>query len=535
MPQTLYVTGNYFLGRYGEVDLSVGDRLYNPTSLVSPGQPANALRDTNDRSRILLDDGSRIRNPPIVPYIGGADNTLRAGDTTSGLTGILSYGYDQYHIHPTEPVNFTTVNTRDVSPPPVGGSLKIVSFNILNYFNGDGLGGGFPTSRGADTLNEFNRQRDKIISAIIAMDPDIIGLMELENDGYEVNSAIQDLVNGLNDATSIGTYNFINPGPSKIGTDEIAVGIIYKPGKVAPVGAAAILDSSIDASFNDSKNRPSLAQTFMENATGEIFTAVVNHLKSKGTDCDDVGDPDTGDGQGNCNLTRTNAATVLVNWLATDPTGSNDPDILIIGDLNSYAMEDPITAIKTGGYINLIESFIGTNAYSYIYDGESGYLGHVLASQSIANQVTGVAQWHINADEPTMIDYNYHPSDLYTPDPYRSSDHGPVLIGLKLMPPLLINKLRPCCSEPGTRIRIIGENFGDTQDDSMVHIGQTTFDSGNPKIMLWTDTKIVIRIPKYKCRWFKGKNFRRQKVWVTVDAIDSNARLLRVLKPDVCP
>ncbi len=75
---------------------------------------------------------------------------------------------------------------------------------------------------------------------------------------------------------------------------------------------------------------------------------VVNHLKSKGSDCDGIGDPDTGDGQGNCNLTRMAAAQAMVDWLATDPTGSGDPDFIIMGDLNSYAMEDPIDAILAG-------------------------------------------------------------------------------------------------------------------------------------------------------------------------------------------
>ena len=160
-------------------------------------------------------------------------------------------------------------------------------------------------------------------------------------------SALQDLVNGLNAAVGSSVYSFINPGVSQIGTDEIAVALIYKPGTVTPVGAAQILDSTDDPNFIDTKNRPALAQTFQQASNGAMFTVAVNHLKSKGSDCDDVGDPDTGDGQGNCNLTRKKAAIALASWLATDPTGSGDPDFLIIGDLNSYAKEDPITALKT--------------------------------------------------------------------------------------------------------------------------------------------------------------------------------------------
>jgi hypothetical protein len=302
------------------------------------------------------------------------------------------------------------------------------------------MGGGFPTSRGADTPEEFVRQRTKIISAILAMDADVIGLMEIENDGYDEYSAIADLVNGLNDAAGAGTYAFIDPGVGPVGTDEIAVGYIYKPGTVMPVGEAKILDSTVDPTFLDDYNRPAIAQTFERNTGGGRFTAAVNHLKSKGSPCDDIGDPDTGDGQGNCNQTRTSAATALANWLATDPTGSGDPDFFIIGDLNAYAEEDPIIAIEGAGYTNLVEALAGTAAYSYIFDGLSGYLDHALASPSATAQVYGTTIWHINTDEPSVIDYNteYKPQDLYTPTPYRSSDHDPVIAGFcEAIPPTI--------------------------------------------------------------------------------------------------
>jgi predicted extracellular nuclease len=432
IPQTLYASDSYNLGKYGELRLSVGGRLAAPTNIVSPGAEALALQDLNDRSRILLDDGSNLQYPlPMPPYIGD-DDTLRAGDTTPGLTGVVSYGYSTYRVHPTQPVVFTRVNERTTAPQPVGGRLKVASYNVLNYFNGDGLGGGFPTARGAETPEEFVRQRTKIINAILTLDADVIGLMEIENDGHAATSAIADLVNGLNDATGPGTYAFVDAG-GPIGTDEITVGFIYKPATVTPVGAAAILDSSVDPTFNDDKNRPALAQTFEENGTGERFTAVVNHLKSKGSDCDDIGDPNMDDGQGNCPATRLNAAIALTNWLAGDPTVSGDPDFLIIGDLNAYAMEDPITAIEGAGYTDLLEAYAGASAYSYVYYGQAGYLDHALANGDLNPQVTGATVWHINADEPNGLNYyDDNQPGLYDPGPYRSSDHDPVLIGLDL-------------------------------------------------------------------------------------------------------
>ena len=219
---------------------------------------------------------------------------------------------------------------------------------------------------------------------------------------------------------------------------------------MTPVGPFAILDSSVDPLFIDTKNRPVLIQTFEEVATGERFTVAVNHLKSKGSSCADVGDPGLGDGSGNCNVTRTNAAIALANYLATDPTGSGDPDFLIIGDLNAYAMEDPIAALTGAGYTDLINAFGGPTAYSFVFDGQLGYLDHALANASMLSQVTGVTEWHINADEVNLFDYNDEIEDageadferesaalpIYEANAFRSSDHDPLVVGLQLAAPV---------------------------------------------------------------------------------------------------
>ncbi len=442
-PQTLTATETFTLGRFGEVGLSVGGRLYQPTSVAEPGAPALARQDLNNRSRIVLDDGNGQQNiAPTIHPLGGlsASNTLRSGYTATGVTGILDQRFSLYRIQPTGPVPFGADNPRPSSPEPVGGSLKVASMNVLNYFNGDGLGGGFPTARGAETPFEFGRQEAKLVAALVDIDADVVGLMEIENDASGPTSAIAQLTAALNAEVGADTYSFIDTG--LIGTDAIRVAMIYKPASVTPVGDFDTLTSADDPLFIDTLNRPALAQTFSENANGGRLTVVVNHLKSKGSDCNAVADPDAGDGQGNCNITRTNAATALANWLETDPTASGDPDFLIIGDLNSYAEEDPITSLETDGYTNLVAAVQGSNAYSYVFDGQSGYLDHALANASLVPQVTGVTEWHINADEPIALDYNTnfkspgHVDSLFAPDAFRSSDHDPVIVGMCQAPTL---------------------------------------------------------------------------------------------------
>jgi predicted extracellular nuclease len=438
--QELTVTEVFTLARFGEVALSVGGRLDNPTNVVEPGGPALALQDLNNRSRILLDDGNNQQNidPTFYPQGGlSASNTLRVGDSLPSLTGVGDQRFGAYRIQPVDAseIEFSHDNVRPTGPAEVGGSLRVSAFNVLNYFNGDGAGGGFPTARGATSPAEFTRQRDKIITAMLALDADVVGLMELENDDTDAElGAIEDLVAGLNAASAPGTYDFIDTGV--VGTDQIRVGILYQPASVTPIGTHAIIDSTVDSRFIDALNRPSIAQTFDEIATGARFTVVVNHLKSKGSDCNAFGDPDAADGQGNCNGVRTAAAEALVDWLAGDPTGSGDPDVIVLGDLNSYALEDPVDVFLDAGYVNTIAEFVGDHAYSFVFQGQSGYLDHALASPSLATQVTGVTEWHINADEPVALDYNVEfkspdqVDDFYAPTAFRSSDHDPLLVGL---------------------------------------------------------------------------------------------------------
>ena len=443
--QPLYITEFFNFGRFGEIILST-ERQFQPTAVTTPGPLAQAMAEANTRNRITLDDGRTSQNPDPAIHPNGSNfslsNLFRGGDSVEDITGVMDYRYGKYRIQPTQGAIVRPLNPRPAPPGPVGGSLTVASFNLQNYFTTLNAGGSTcgPTNqdcRGAHNIEELMRQRAKIINAIVTMDADIIALMEIEN--HPEDAALADLVSGLNSATGAGTYTAIDSGV--IGDDTIKVGLIYRPTSVASSGSFVVLDSSIDPTFNDDLNRPALAQTFAQNGTGAKFTVVVNHLKSKGSPCDEIGDPDLGDGQGNCSLTRTAAAMAVAAWLETDPTGSGDADVLILGDLNAYDKEDPVTVLLTGGYTDLLHQYLGEFTYSYVFDGQFGHLDYAMANEALLDQVTGVSVWHINADEPKLIDYQTKfktPSQqqrLYAPDAYRSSDHDPVLIGLDLSRP----------------------------------------------------------------------------------------------------
>lgn len=462
--QTLTVTDTYFLGRFGQVTLSSGGRLYQPTQLTLPGESALFLQQANDLNRILLDDASQVQNPDPIPFGRGgqpltAENTLRSGDTISGLSGVMTYTWGGHSASPNawriRPIgamasdlpNFQPANPRPTEPPVMESRLRIASMNTYNYFNTftncrAGLNGAAVACRGANSPVEFERQATKLVSALRALDADVIALMEVENDGYAAESALANLTMRLNDTMppekqyAIVDVDSASGKINALGTDAVRVALLYRRAVVTPL-ATAVLDSRAFVYGGDSspRNRVSLLQAFAENSTGEQFLVNVNHLKSKGSPCDT---PDAGDGQGNCSVVRLNAVRELVNWLKTAPTGISDPDILILGDLNAYAREDALAWLEQSGYTNLIPYFNGLQSYSYVFEGQAGALDHALASATLVSQISAAAEWHINADEPVVLDYNLEYKSagqqdiLYDPDPFRSSDHDPLIIGLNL-------------------------------------------------------------------------------------------------------
>ncbi len=396
----LTVVGTHELAQFGQILLAVGGRSFEAGrdgKMSAPG--------------LLMDDGSRRKNLALPPYLDD-EGTRRVGDEVRGLTGIVAQTEDGHVLHPTAPPTFERVDPRASSPPAVDGTLRIASFNLLNLFVTLG-------ERGAIDERELERQLAKHVVAITALDADVLALVELENNPAAINT----LVATLNDATD-RPYAATPPPDKGLGDDVIRVGFLYRPDRVGLVGPSR---SDPDPVFR----RPPLAQTF---AVGdEHLTVVVSHFKSKS--CRNVveTEQDQGDGQGCWNPLRIRQAQRLAEFVAELQQVSGDADVLVTGDLNAYGGEDPIRALTNSGLVDQIATHIpAAKRYSYVYKGRSGYLDHALATPSLAPRVRGAAIWHINSDEPTFLDYRIdaNPPELYRADPFRSSDHDPVLIGL---------------------------------------------------------------------------------------------------------
>lgn len=473
----LSVTEYFNLDRFGEILLSQGGRLFQFTNANAPDATGFATHlDDKARRTVMLDDGSSMQNSDPIRYPApglDAANTVRGGDTVSNLTGVLHYsrgsggsGDEHYRLMPTVEPGFVAANQRPAIPL-VPGNLKVASFNVLNFFNTLDTGnssqcflGGSQVAdacRGANSQDEYDRQLQKLVTTLQAIDADIYGLVELENDIVEgENSSIDDLVEALNAAggtPSCGANLDWVDTVDRAGSDAIATGFIYctQTARLADGTTVESLDDS-DPVVSDlfgstpvfdgaGTNRSPVAATFEETASAGRFTVVVTHMKSKGSAGPGPDDEDANDGAGFSNGTRLRGVQALDAWLQTDPTGSGDADFLIVGDLNAYLMEDPVRFLEDAGYSNLLTAFATPPLYSFVFDGQAGALDHAFATSSLVAQIDGAAEWHNNADEPDGLDYNLdfgRPADIFDgSDPYRASDHDPVIVGLSLTMPSL--------------------------------------------------------------------------------------------------
>ncbi|WP_210505722.1 ExeM/NucH family extracellular endonuclease [Naasia sp. SYSU D00057] len=429
----LTVSEVYNLTSYGELTLSAGGLLVQPTELARPGTAeAEAVAASNLLRRIVLDDGvsARVTNT-TRPYLSPA-TPVRVGDEL-GFTEpvVLGYGFGDWRLQPADGTAagvFAAQNTRTATPESVGGDVQVGAFNVLNYFVT--LTG--PDARGATTPAEFEEQAGKIVPAIDALGADVVTLMEIEDtdsSGYspgDADAALADLVDRLDAYAGADVWSYV-PLPDElyeVDRDVIRSAIIYRHDAVVPVGdPVGLVDETVWANA-----REPIAQSFTKD--GDLFTVVANHFKSKGSAPASGENADAGDGQGAWNADRVRQALSLAAFTENLRESTGDEDVLLLGDFNAYTQEDPIEALREAGFVDLGE-LLDPERYSYVFDDLSGSLDHALATGELAEKVTDLVHWNINAVESFAYQYTGDPA-LYAANPYRSSDHDPLVLGIDL-------------------------------------------------------------------------------------------------------
>ncbi|MFE6735711.1 ExeM/NucH family extracellular endonuclease [Microbacterium sp. NPDC057650] len=448
-------TGSYALAsshqlyNFGALWLNPNELNVKSTEAKRPGAEADAIAAANRASRILLDDGwstqvTNAAHPGDQPYFTKG-TVVRNGDTVnfSEHGYVLQYGFDDWRLQPVVPIDdssdasykvtFNDENPRTTAPPAVGGDFKVASFNVYNYFTT--LSSENSNARGAKDAAQFAIQKSKIVSAINGLDADVVTLMEIENSvklGNPVDSALKDLVSGLNAAAGSDVWGYV-PTPAALQnaatTDYITSAIIYRKAAVKTVGdAVTVSDETVWGNA-----REPIAQTF--EADGRSFSVIANHFKSKSDPKDGTKEP--ADGQGFFNADRVKQAKSVLALAGDVQKTSGSDDVFLVGDFNAYSEEDPIDVFTSAGWSDLVADTTD-GQYTYSFDGELGSLDHVIASPSVAASITGAGVWGINSPEWSDRGYAFGAAESGTP--YRSSDHDPIVVGVSAtQPPISID------------------------------------------------------------------------------------------------
>ncbi len=391
-----FTTPFYVCNNYSSLVISPR-RTFSPTNQASPeSQAYYDIIQANSNGQITLTNvssehrlGERIEN--LTVYVTST-NSVKAVETPNFVGNTrddLNKGYPS--------VDMVGIHT-----------LLVCAFN-LEYYLVDNLGTGY----GPDNAQQAEKQHTKIMDALTHIKADIFGFVEIE----QGQAALKKLADAMTTATG-KKYSFINDGGSAAGSYTKA-GYIYCTETVEPYGE--IRNNNVGVS-----NRKKM-QAFKEKANGEKFILSINHFKAKsGTGTGD--NADKGDGQGSYNATRVREAEAVIAQYNSNQSYYKDQDILIMGDLNAYGKEDPITTLLEENMTDLHTYFHADSSYSYVYRGQAGYLDHAIANQTMLTQITGMQAYHINSDENDK--YTYDKSNDLTM--FRSSDHDPILVGLSL-------------------------------------------------------------------------------------------------------
>jgi predicted extracellular nuclease len=401
----LTVEQNAFQAMFGQLTLGSGGRIFQANNGTG-GSATDYLRT------VVLDDNSVKVYPNTIPYYA-SDGILRAGDqtNTAGVTGVIDQGRINastsdtaypgiyYRLQPTTaPVWAAAVNPRPAAPTSTG-AIKVASFNVDNYFK-------TLMMLGAKDDIELGYQTTNLVQALKDLNADVIALEEIEADNTA--NAVQYLVDALNTNIGSATYAVVPDPASGTGPGATQVALIYKTALLSLSGAS---QSKADAAFNSYP----VAQTFTVKANNEKFVVVGAYF----------------------NPSQTDQAAKLLEFVNTLKLA--DPDVIVAGDLNSYAAETPVTALVSGGLTNQAAVIPAASRYSFVADSAAGYLDYILTTASLGRQFKDAKFWHINADEPAVLDYktakeNTPPVWLHNPRIYRSSDHDPILAGFTFAP-----------------------------------------------------------------------------------------------------
>jgi len=373
------------ISKYGETSLVLSR--HNLDRLLKNG-PAGLLIVVDDNSwTAQYDDASDL------PF------SIVTGDTVEGASGPLAYTFGQYKIEPIAPPIVTPGDfERSPSLPEIGAdAFSLASYNVENFFDNKEPN---PADPPRPSRKEYQRKASKIANSIEAMGyPTIIGFSEVEN---------VEVLEKVAEQPQLADYGYqavLAEGRDSRGID---VGYLARGDQVEVVNYDLRLDD--EGLFT---RGPLLLESRISTNEGEVtLYTLVNHFVSLGAGFEAT-EP-----------RRVKQAQWNLDIVAEIQAANPDAYIAILGDLNTFFDTPSINLMREAGFVHVFDQLSPEARYTYIYQGESEVLDHILVTPGLAELIAGVDILHINADFP--------PPDPNDESPRRTSDHDPVVVKFKV-------------------------------------------------------------------------------------------------------
>ncbi len=384
-------------------------------AVVAPGGPERLIR--------------RSETEPIgqiVPILNHTDTVcddfpqVKTGDTLTGLSGPLTYHFDQFKIvqQANEALAVTAVPHPPLPalPPIQPDQITIATFNLENHF--DGLDDTGDEAEPKPSPADISLRQTKLtyaISQTLAC-PTLIGIQEVEKksllDGLAAELAepcgFRYTVTHLESADVRGIDVALLSNPHRVQVQSASLRQGCTPIETGIRDETAVCPPSQSPLFS----RPPLQAHLT--IDGSDFTVYVNHFKSKRG-----GDVETTPQR----LAQAQHIADLVDAeLATNP----DAHIVVLGDFNDYENSPPMQLMTENGRLtNTLQQIPEPERYSYNFSGASQLIDGILVSPSLAQTIAAVTIRHTNADYPDALSSDITPANL----PYKATDHDlPLLV-----------------------------------------------------------------------------------------------------------
>jgi predicted extracellular nuclease len=355
--------------------------------------------------RIQLDDDLLVPGGTFAPL-------LNVGDIAQTVVGVVSYAFNNYEVLLTEPPLFTSgpIAPEVTTLAGEGDRLTVASYNVENLDPGDGAA-------------KFNALAAQIVNNLRT--PDIIAAIEVQDDNGPVNDSVtsasltlQTLVNAIA-AAGGPTYQFrqINPVDDQDGGEpggNIRVAFLYNPARVSfvdrpggtPTAANAVVNAGGVPQLQNSPgridptntaftaSRKPLAGEFL--FRGNRLFVIANHFNSKGGD-----QPLFGPSQPPALVSeaqRNQQAAIVAGFVQQILAIDANANVIVLGDLNDFEFSPPLGILKAAGLTPLVETLPAEERYTYVFQGNSQVLDHIMASGALLGAGAEYDVVHVNAE-----------------------------------------------------------------------------------------------------------------------------------------